>query len=454
MSKNNLLLAFYGDDFTGSTDALEFLTRAGAATALFIEPPSPQQLGAYGHLDAIGVAGMTRSMSPDSMEQTLRPAFMQLQQLGARHIHYKVCSTFDSSPVIGSIGKAIDVGADVFKHRFVPLLVAAPSLGRYCLFGNLFARLGIGSNGDVYRLDRHPSMSKHPVTPADESDLRLHLGKQTTKKIGLLDILAISGSREELQNAVHSLIKGHAGIILMDAMDENHLHVIGEILETAGSGATLFSVGSSGIEMALGKIWNEKKWLNTVTFWPHPGYSSPLLVISGSCSPVTAGQIGWALDNGFEEVTLNTTIFSGSNYENEIVGYSEKVKQLLSAGKNVLVHANGTLGAVAQLLPAEKLGTPLGNIAKEAVIATGIKRVGIAGGDTSSYAARAMHIESVQMIAPIVTGARLCKARSPLTAINGLEVNFKGGQVGDADYFGVLRQGGITKPIGVEDKAI
>ena len=39
MSK--LLLTFYGDDFTGSTDALEQLTLAGIRTALFIAPPTP-----------------------------------------------------------------------------------------------------------------------------------------------------------------------------------------------------------------------------------------------------------------------------------------------------------------------------------------------------------------------------------------------------------------------------
>ncbi len=79
----------------------------------------------------------------------------------------------------------------VFKNKCVPLLVAAPVLDRYCMFGNLFARMGIGSNGKIYRLDRHPSMSKHPVTPANESDLRLHLEKQTTKKTGLIDILQL-----------------------------------------------------------------------------------------------------------------------------------------------------------------------------------------------------------------------------------------------------------------------
>ncbi len=53
--------------------------------------------------------------------------------------------------------------------------------------------MGIGSNGKIFRLDRHPSMSKHPVTPADESDLRLHLSKQTSKKTGLIDILQVVG---------------------------------------------------------------------------------------------------------------------------------------------------------------------------------------------------------------------------------------------------------------------
>src|SRR3569833_76916 len=163
-NKRQLLLAYYGDDFTGSTDALEFLSRAGIKTILFIEPPTPAMLAGYQDLQAIGVAGMTRAMPHAEMEMTLLPAFEALKALGAPHVHYKVCSTFDSSPQIGSIGKAIDVGAEVFDAPFIPLLVAAPALGRYCLFGNLFARMGIGSEGEIFRLDRHPSMAHHPVT--------------------------------------------------------------------------------------------------------------------------------------------------------------------------------------------------------------------------------------------------------------------------------------------------
>jgi 3-oxoisoapionate kinase len=62
----------------------------------------------------------------------------------------------------------------------------------------------------------------------------------------------------------------------------------------------------------------------------------------------------------------------------------------------------------------------------------------VAGGDTSSYAARAMEIDAVEMIAPVVSGAPLCKAYSKNEKINGLEVNFKGGQVGGEDYFGLF----------------
>src|SRR5712671_3605729 len=100
-TKNKLLISFYGDDFTGSTDALEQLTSAGVRTALFIKPPTKKQLASFNNLQAVGVAGMTRSMTPDAMERELKPAFKKLKALGARHVHYKVCSTFDSSPTVG-----------------------------------------------------------------------------------------------------------------------------------------------------------------------------------------------------------------------------------------------------------------------------------------------------------------------------------------------------------------
>jgi uncharacterized protein YgbK (DUF1537 family) len=219
LKNNRLLIAFYGDDFTGSTDALESLSNFGIKTVLFIEPPTALQLSNFSNIQAIGVAGISRSLSPLAMEETLKPALEALATLNPKHVHYKICSTFDSSPTVGSIGKAIDIGTEVFKSTVVPLLVAAPSLGRYCLFGNLFARMGIGSDGAIFRLDRHPSMSNHPTTPADESDLRLHLAKQTNKKLGLFNILDLHQYQEK---DVKVDLSAHE-VVLFDALVQEDL---------------------------------------------------------------------------------------------------------------------------------------------------------------------------------------------------------------------------------------
>lgn len=431
--KQNILLAFYGDDFTGSTDALEFITRAGAKAVLFIEPPTAELLKQFPDIDVIGVAGKTRSLSPAQMKEILIPAFEQLKTCGARQVHYKVCSTFDSSPAVGSIGKAIDCGAEIFQNKLIPVIGGMPALGRYCLFGNLFARMGIGSNGKIYRLDRHPSMSKHPVTPADESDLRLHIGKQTTKKIGLIDIIQIEQPVEQWKEGLID-----EEVVLVDIMYESQLIRIGEWMNGLEEDKTLFSVGGSGVEAALGNYWNEKKLLNPVTDWKQPGKAESLLVISGSCSPVTAAQIEWAKQNGFAEVVLDAMRIVNEDAVDAAIG--DHVAMLLQQQRKVIVH---TGAKELENLSSEKLGTALGSIAKQAVMNSNVKRVVIAGGDTSSYAARAMEIDAVEMIAPLVSGAPLCKTYSKNEKINGLEVNFKGGQVGAENYFGILLNGAV-----------
>jgi uncharacterized protein YgbK (DUF1537 family) len=416
-TNENILLAFYGDDLTGSTDALEFICRAGAKAVLFLKPPTAGQLKDFPGLQAYGVAGRARSLSPARMETELLPAFRRMKETGAKHVHYKICSTFDSSPLTGSIGKAIDCGASVFQNKLIPVLGGMPALGRYCLFGNLFAQMGIGSEGEIYRLDRHPSMSKHPITPANESDLRIHLGNQTKKKIGLINVLQM----EEHINSWHPSLKGNEDVVLLDVLTEEQLTKIGEWLENLRKDdETLFSVGSSGIEMALGSYWNNTGALQSRHSWPQPEKTTPLLVVSGSCSPVTTAQIEYAKANGFEEIMIDA--------KNVI----QHTVELLKQGKNLIVH---TGKRQTEPVLAEITGKVLGSIAREAIIHTGLKRVIVAGGDTSSHAAIEMEVDALEMIAPMVSGAPLCKIHSANKSIHGIEINLKGGQVGGKDYF-------------------
>jgi uncharacterized protein YgbK (DUF1537 family) len=442
---SRLLIAFYGDDFTGSTDALEQLTLAGIRTALFIEPPTLMQLKQFPNLQAVGVAGMTRAMTPPEMEKVLRPALNNLKKLGARHIHYKVCSTFDSSPKTGSIGRAIDTASKIFQTPFVPVLVAAPALGRFTIFGTHFARYGIGSAGTIYRLDRHPSISKHPVTPMTEADLRLHLAKQTKKKIALFDILKVTLPEKHARAELNKLLAQKRGVILFDALSAEHLLRIGKLMdEFASAKRPLFSVGSSGIETALGAHWNHKKLAPRV-----PRTVRQVLIGSGSCSPVTLSQISWALKNGFASVPLDANAFANSRIQTiAIKRATTSAVTLLSKGRSVILFTckSGADKRIANILKnrtAQILGSALGQALRGILKQNPVQRVCVAGGDTSSYAARALGIQALEMIAPLTPGAPLCRAYAPGSPLDGHEIVFKGGQVGAENYFEIIKRGRV-----------
>jgi uncharacterized protein YgbK (DUF1537 family) len=172
-----------------------------------------------------------------------------------------------------------------------------------------------------------------------------------------------------------------------------------------------------------------------------------LLVGSGSCSPVTSGQIAWALKHGFAEVPLNTGALMNSKMSPaEISHAAAAAAKLLNAGRSVIVHTtrNGSDQRVAAKLKgrtAEILGSALGVVLRGAMELSSVHRVCIAGGDTSSYAARAMGIEALEMIAPLTPGAPLCRAFAPGSPADAREIVFKGGQVGAGNYFGIVKGG-------------
>src|SRR5207253_2456022 len=139
----------------------------------------PERFAVATQYHAIGIAGVARSKSPEWMDENLPPVFRRLADIGAPISHYKACSTFDSAPHVGSIGRAIDLAVPQLGGAWHPMVVASPAMGRYQAFGNLFATVhGVG-----HRLDRHPTMARHPVTPMDEADLGRHLARQTSRPI-------------------------------------------------------------------------------------------------------------------------------------------------------------------------------------------------------------------------------------------------------------------------------
>lgn len=425
------LISYYGDDFTGSTDVMEALASNGVETVLFLKTPDAALLSRFAAARAFGLAGTSRSETPDWMDVHLRAAFEWLKTLDAELCHYKVCSTFDSAPEIGSIGRAIEIGRSVFGKTTVPLIVGAPQIRRYTAFGQLFAAY----QGKNYRIDRHPVMSRHPVTPMDEADMLKHLARQTGLKSALIDNIAISGNPEIEE----------ADILLFDVLDTATQVAAGRLLWERLRRNNRFVCGSSGVEYALIPAWREAGLIGERPSFAAAGPVDRIAVVSGSVSPTTERQIRHALADGFEGVTLDPLALTGGEGDAAIDGAIEAGLKILGEGRSILLYT--ALGPAADRGGAldgsarQRLGRALGRIQSQLVARAGLKRAVVAGGDTSSHALGEMGISALTLKMPLpqTPGSPLCVAHGG--GADGLQIALKGGQVGGDDYFSMIRTG-------------
>ena len=440
---SELLLSYYGDDLTGSTDVMEALASGGVPTVLFMRQPTQAQRAKFADVRAIGLAGSSRSETPEWMDEHLTPALGWLKGLGAGYCHYKVCSTFDSSPRIGSIGRAIDIGHELFSQFAIPLVVGAPQLKRYTAFGNLFAAY----QGQTYRIDRHPVMARHPVTPMSEADLRLHLSRQTEASIDLVDIARLDA--DDVDRQVDAVVSREAGIVMFDVVDIATQDRVGRQLERLRAGREVFVVGSSGLEYALLGEWARAGLITGRAHFAEPGPVDRIAVVSGSCSPTTARQIRHAEGNGFDAYTVDPKRLAAG--ERAAIDHAiEQGLASLAQGRSVVLHtALGPETDIGSQLETEgarhAIGRALGEIQRALIERAKLRRAVIAGGDTSSHALRQLGVYALTTRLPLpqTPGSPLCLAHSDDGEFDGLEIALKGGQVGADGYFSQIRLGSI-----------
>jgi uncharacterized protein YgbK (DUF1537 family) len=310
------------------------------------------------------------------------------------------------------------------------IVVAAPHLRRYVAFGNLFAAAG----AEVFRIDRHPTMSRHPVTPMHEADLIRHLAAQTDARIALVPLDRIQGGDAE---AAFDAVRD-ADAVLFDGTTFDDLAATGAILLARG---IRFAAGSSGVTRALVLAWHAAGLIGGEPAEVRAAEVDRLLVVSGSCSPVTARQIARSAADGFAATRADVAaLLEGSSAEEARL--ADAALAALGAGGCAVLHsAEGPLDGDAPAA-GEKLGQALGRIARDVVRRAGLRRLLFAGGDTSSHGVAQLGIDALTWAAPIERGAPLVRAHAADPAIDGLELVLKGGQMGGEDFFEVVRRGG------------
>lgn len=440
------LVAWYGDDFTGTSAVMEVLAFAGLHSAMFLEPPGPDRLAAFGPLRGIGIAGTARAETPAWMHTHLPAIFRSLKDTGAALLQYKICSTLDSSPETGSIGAAMEIAAATLGATQFPIYPASVPMRRFQAFGTLFA----GGPGGISRLDRHPVMSRHPVTPMDEADVVRHLQRQTRLPLSVLTLAELHSGRA---GAImrDGLANGIAGLALDTVSAEDQL-LAGDLI-WGNRGDSMVCLASQGLQYALIAHWQDRGLLPVLPPPPSAGELGPIVAVSGSVSPVTVQQIEDAVARGFALVPLDAAaLISGDmaaadravDAALDTVGRGRSTLLCTAHGPDdpAVVAFRAAFGAGGLARANRRLGETLGQILSRIIRRTGIKRAVISGGDTSGHAARQLGIHAMSALAPTVPGAALCIAHSDDPQIDGLQLALKGGQMGTPDYFDWIRQGG------------
>ena len=300
-----------------------------------------------------------------------------------------MCSTFDSAPQVGSIGHVVDRARQRLNAgRTVPIVVGSPPLRRYTVFGNHFAAAG----DTVHRLDRHPTMSRHPVTPMREADLRRHLADQTSGTMGLMSLEDLDGSSTQVDARFAQRMAESPAMLLFDVLDNVRLRETGRLLWEEARRTPQFVVGSSGVGYALAAYWRAAGLIPDVRVrFPTITPMRQLLVLSGSASPATAQQIAWARDHGFEALRVPAAALMQSDgavdvrqmlYDQALAAWSRGASIVLytAVGPDDPAIAEKRAVMTEGAHSAGVLGGALGRLAPELIACTGLRRVLIAGG--------------------------------------------------------------------------
>ncbi|MDW4499917.1 four-carbon acid sugar kinase family protein [Sulfitobacter sp. D35] len=448
MTGTRPLVAWYGDDFTGSAVVAEILDGYGIEAVLFVGFPDAALRARFADAQAIGIAGSARSQSPAWMDRELPPIFEWLKDQDPELIQYKVCSTMDSAPDIGSIGRAIEIGSKMTGRALTPVMFAAPAFRRYQAFGHLFASDADG----MARIDRHGTMSRHPSTPIDDSDTRVHLSRQTDLGVGLvtLEDLATEAPEDSFRREARSA-RPVVSVDVIDATTEKRAAAaIWGLRDEIG-----IAVASQGLSAGLAAHWTDLGLCTGRTRGSLGPTGRPIAVVSGSQSPRSADQIAWGEAHGFATVAFDSPQTAAGTEEQVIAEAVAAASAYIAAGRDVIVHAargpddpridrfRQAADRAHRPMPEARiaLAAAIGQVLARLTQAHGLSRVAIAGGDTSSHAATALGIAALTPLAAIAGGAALHTGHFADPDQLPIEIMLKGGQMGPVDVFGRLREG-------------
>jgi 3-dehydrotetronate 4-kinase len=415
-----LALGCIADDYTGASDLANTLTRGGLRTVQTIGVPSDSL--ELPEVDAVVVSLKSRSIDADLAVSRSRAAEKWLRGRGAGHVLFKICSTFDSTDK-GNIGPVMDALRADSGDAVVLVTPAFPETGRTVYQGNLFV--------GAVPLNESP-LKDHPLNPMHDSNLVRVLARQSKTRVGLVDLSAVARGPDAVRARLSELAQQGIGGAIADAVFERDLETLGTVaLEHR------VSVGASGLGLGLARalVGSGRVSANA------PGAISDAVVggaaacLAGSCSQATLQQIARA-ETVMPVLHLDPErVVAGKEETQRALAWaSERLKQ-----GAILIASSSTPEQVAALqarhgrdAAGHAIEQAMADIA-EALVASGVRRLAVAGGETSGAVVDRLGIPGFLVGAEIAAGVPVLRAvggkqRAMLLAL-------KSGNFGGPDFF-------------------
>ncbi|WP_431302605.1 3-oxo-tetronate kinase [Sediminicoccus sp. BL-A-41-H5] len=413
------LLGCIADDFTGATDLASTLVRQGMRAVQVIGVPS----GPLPEADAVIIALKSRTIPVGQAVAQSLAACEALLAAGAKQILFKYCSTFDSTDE-GNIGPVAEALLKRLDGGFAIACPAFPTNGRTIYQGHLF----VGAN-----LLNESGMENHPLTPMRDANLVRVLGRQCEGGVGLLPFTVVAQGAAAIRSEVTRLRDANRRFAIADAITDQHLIALGE----ACANHALIT-GGSGIAMGLPENFRRAGLLPArADAGALPEVGGLCAVVAGSCSRATLGQIGLARDH---VPTLELDALATPDATALVQQARDWMAGKLDAARPIVIAASGTPERVAAL--QAKLGRDAaGALVEEAMagiaadlVAAGVRRLVVAGGETSGAVVQRLGVEALRIGAEIDPGVPWTHA-TRATAPEGMHLALKSGNFGARDFF-------------------
>jgi len=411
-----ILLGSVADDFTGATDLANTLVKAGMRTVQLLGVPRAGL--SVPDADAVIVALKSRSNPASEAVESSLAALKWLQAAGARQFYFKYCSTFDSTDR-GNIGPVADALLDALGADFTVFNPSFPTNKRTVYKGYLFV-------GD--ELLSESGMRHHPLTPMTDPSLVRVLQRQTQHKVGLVQYSTVVKGAQAVRTAIETLRSSGFRHAVLDSITDDHLHTLGE----ACADLKLVT-GGSGMAMGLPANFVRQGLLKTGQHYVLPKVTGPTAVLAGSCSVATQGQVAlmkkehdafeldpMAIASG-KDVAAAALSWAGTRLsERPILIYSTASPEQVSAVQRELGRENA----------GELVERALSKIA-QGLVARGVRRLVVAGGETSGAVVGALGVEGLHIGPEIDPGVPWTFSLGEPT----LALALKSGNFGTPDFF-------------------